>query len=154
MKTSGTDSTDPSGRHLIFLHGIFGQASSFRFLAKKREIQQNFTVHLLDMRNHGGSGRHADMDYLSLAHDLYQYMEQHRLTDVEKSVSLVGHSMGGKAAMTFAALFPELVHQLVSLDSPPVDRSNFPELNVVLDNFLDGALALGDLNHLGDAGAR
>ena len=49
---------DPSGRHLIFLHGLFGKAMSFRFLARQKEIQQNFTVHLVDMRNHGSSEWH------------------------------------------------------------------------------------------------
>lgn len=59
----GQDTRDQCGRHLVFLHGIFGKAMSFRFLAKKREIHENFTVHLLDMRNHGSSGWHFDMDY-------------------------------------------------------------------------------------------
>lgn len=53
--------------------------------------------------------------------------------------------MGGKVAMTFAGLFPELVHQLVSLDSPPVDRSHLPEINKSLDLLLNGALEVGDL---------
>lgn len=82
---------------------------SFRFLAKKKEIQANFETHLVDMRNHGNSGWHQDMDYTLMAHDLFAYLERRGLTK-EKSLSLVGHSMGGKTAMTFAALFPELVH--------------------------------------------
>jgi len=101
---------DPTGRHLVFLHGLFGKAMSFRFLAKKKEIQQNFTVHLVDMRNHGSSGWHYDMDYSSMAQDLLGYLEMQGLTNRDKLVSLVGHSMGGKTAMTFAALYPELVH--------------------------------------------
>jgi pimeloyl-ACP methyl ester carboxylesterase len=55
MKAQQKDTRDQRGRHVIFLHGLFGSANSFRFLAKRREIQENFTVHILDMRNHGKS---------------------------------------------------------------------------------------------------
>lgn len=47
---------NPAGRHLVFLHGLFGKGQSFQFLAKSRLLQQNFTVHLVDLRNHGKSG--------------------------------------------------------------------------------------------------
>ena len=96
------DSRDQRGRHLIFLHGLFGSANSFRFLAKKREIQEQFTVHVLDMRNHGESSWSHQMDYKSMAYDILRYMHSHGLTQSPHLVSLVGHSMGGKTAMTFA----------------------------------------------------
>jgi hypothetical protein len=51
-------------------------------------------------------------------------------------------------------LFPELVHQLVSLDAPPIDRLLYPELNGSTEAMIDRAFALGDLSHLGLEGAR
>ena len=50
------------------------------------------------------------MDYMTMAYDLLAYLKKAGLADGDKPVSLVGHSMGGKTAMTFASLFPELVH--------------------------------------------
>lgn len=66
-------------------------------------------MHLLDMRNHGNSDWSDEMDYSSMAHDIYFYLQEAGIIKTEKPVSLVGHSMGGKAAMTFASLFPDLV---------------------------------------------
>lgn len=143
-KAEGT--LDQSGRTLVFLHGLFGKALSFRFLARKKEIQQNFNVHLVDLRNHGGSGWHHEMNYELMAQDLLGYLDNKGLAK-EKSLSLVGHSMGGKTAMVFASMFPELVHQLVSLDSPPVNRNlpEFAKINEHTERLIDCAVELGDL---------
>ena len=56
--------------------------------------------------------------------------------------------------MAFAQMFPEIVHQLVCLDAPPVDRRAFPELNVTTDIMIEEAHALGNLSHLGLLSAR
>lgn len=57
--------------------------------------------------------------------------------------------------MTFATLFPELVHQLVSIDMPPLDR-NKPEFKSINDNtekLIDTAYSiLCDLSNLGVTG--
>ena len=118
-----------SDNHLVFLHGLFGQAASFRFLAKRKEIQAHFTCHLLDMRNHGRREQwHHKMDYEEMALDVNQYLIDAGITK-KQSVSIVGHSMGGKTAITFACLFPNLVRNLVSLDAPPVDRNPYAHMN-------------------------
>lgn len=103
----------------------------------------------MNLRNHGDSEWHPEMDYTSMAYDLLAYLKEQGLADREKCVSLVGHSMGGKTAMTFASLFPELVHQLVSLDAPPVCRLSYPQMNAVTEQLIDSAYAMGDLSHLG-----
>lgn len=51
-------------------------------------------------------------------------------------------------------MFPELVHQLVSLDAPPIDRLLHPELNGPTEVMINRAFGLGDLSHLGFEGAR
>ena len=145
---------EPNGRHLVFLHGLFGKSQSFKFLAKNRKMQENFTVHLVDLRNHGESEWNDHMDYPSMANDLLEYLHKHKLTDKEKPVSLVGHSMGGKTALTFACAFPELVHQVVSLDAAPVDRLKYPRFNLTTQRMINRAFEIGDLSHLGYDGAR
>ena len=37
--------------------------------------------------------------------------------------------MGGKIAMTFACIYPDLVDGFISIDSPPVNRNLYPHLN-------------------------
>ena len=86
-----------------------------------------YTCHLVDMRNHGLSERDTLMDYESMARDIKGYLDSVGLDKSE--VSLVGHSLGAKTAMTFASMFPHIVDRLVSLDASPVDRRAMPHLN-------------------------
>jgi len=95
------------------------------------------------MRNHGRSDRDAKMDYESMALDVHGYLEQAGLD--QSRVMLVGHSMGAKAAMTFAMMFPHLVDRLVSLDASPVDRTRLPHLNAESERMIEGAVRLGSL---------
>ena len=70
---------------------------------------------MLDQRNHGRSPHHAVMTYDSLSEDCYEFLTDHRL----KQIHLIGHSMGGKTAMYFAAEYPHRVKSLVVLDISP-----------------------------------
>jgi pimeloyl-ACP methyl ester carboxylesterase len=70
-----------NSQHVVFLHGLYGKGQSFQFLAKARHIQNEFTCHLLDMRNHGSSERHPLMDYESLARDVRSYIAANGLAD-------------------------------------------------------------------------
>lgn len=63
------------------------------------------------------------MDYQTMALDIQLYLEKE---GVDEPVSLVGHSMGGKVAMTYAQMFPDQVKSLITIDQPPVDR-NIPK---------------------------
>ena len=67
------------------------------------------------MRNHGRSGWADDVNYPLMAADIDNYLEERGVKKNEKIV-LVGHSMGGKVAMTFACMWPKRVTGLVSLD--------------------------------------
>lgn len=51
------------------------------------------------------------------------------LTSFRNSVSLVGHSLGGKTAIMVACMYPHLIDKLVSLDASPVNRLEYPHLN-------------------------
>jgi pimeloyl-ACP methyl ester carboxylesterase len=57
------------------------------------------------------------MSYEAMAGDLESFIARHGLGRVH----LVGHSMGGKAAMTLALLRPDLVDRLSVVDVAPVD---------------------------------
>ena len=77
--------------------------------------QLGFEVHLLDQRNHGRSFRSNEFDYELLAEDLFDYCLHKDLEDI----ILLGHSMGGKTAMLFAAKYPQMVSKLIIADIAP-----------------------------------
>ncbi|AXC50456.1 alpha/beta fold hydrolase [Paracoccus suum] len=97
---------------VILAHGLLGSARNLgglaRRLAGRRVIQ-------VDMRNHGDSGWSDDHSYAALAGDLAEVIAaEGGIADV------VGHSMGGKAAMALALLHPQMVRRLVVLDIAPL----------------------------------
>ena len=98
------------GPALIILHGLFGSSDNWHSMA--RCWSQKFQVHALDQRNHGNSPHASGMNYNLLSQDLLDYMNAENL----ESALIVGHSMGGKTAMTFADQFPDRVTGLVILD--------------------------------------
>lgn len=101
------------GEPLIILHGLFG--SSDNWLSIARELESRFKVYLVDQRNHGDSPHSDEFTYAAMAADIKEFVEEHAL---EKPV-LMGHSMGGKTAMTFAVTYPELLKKLVVVDIAP-----------------------------------
>ncbi|WP_138434971.1 alpha/beta fold hydrolase [Winogradskyella algicola] len=102
------------GKPLVILHGFLGMGDNWKTLAKQFS-ESNYQVHLVDQRNHGRSFHSEDFDYELMAEDLKAYCKEHDLNDI----ILLGHSMGGKTAMLFAALFPELVSKLIVADISP-----------------------------------
>lgn len=102
-----------SGEPLVILHGLFGSGDNWRTLAKR--FAKRFDVHVPDLRNHGRSPHTDEMSYRSMAEDVLAYMDRLRLD----AANLVGHSMGGKVAMTCAFMYPEAVRRLVVADIAP-----------------------------------
>jgi len=106
----GDDSAQPP---LLIAHGLFGSARNWGVLAKR--LSDSRRVLTVDMRNHGDSFRDDSHSYPDLAADLAEVIAAHGgVADV------VGHSMGGKAAMALALGHPEAVRRLVVADIAPV----------------------------------
>ena len=102
------------GQPFVILHGFLGMSDNWKTLGAKFS-EAGFQLHLVDQRNHGRSFHDSEFDYEVLAEDLKQYCEEYQLTDV----ILLGHSMGGKTAMLFSTLYPELVSKLLVADISP-----------------------------------
>jgi pimeloyl-ACP methyl ester carboxylesterase len=102
------------GPPVVLLHGLFGAARNFG--AVQRALTPRFKVIALDIRNHGDSPHAPDMRYPTLAADVQETL---RSLGVERS-ALVGHSMGGKAAMALALRSPDVVARLLVSDIAPV----------------------------------
>ena len=102
-----------SGPNLVILHGLFGMLDNWQTLARK--WAEDYTVTLLDLRNHGRSF-HADaMNYALMAEDVATFLEAQ---DIHQCY-LLGHSMGGKVAMQTALTYPDLVLKLIVVDIAP-----------------------------------
>jgi pimeloyl-ACP methyl ester carboxylesterase len=98
---------------LLIAHGLYGSGRNWgvisRRLADRREVVA------VDMRNHGDSPRSATQSYPDMAADLAEVIES-----LGPPVDLLGHSMGGKAAMQLALTRPDLIRRLVVADIAPV----------------------------------
>jgi len=99
---------------LLIVHGLFGPARNWGALAKR--LSDDRLVIVPDMRNHGSSPHLDGHSYAELAADLAGVIRAH----AEGAVDVVGHSMGGKAAMQLALTQGALVRRMVVADIAPV----------------------------------
>lgn len=110
---------------VVVLHGLFGASDNWGSIG--RELAEPSVpgevpcdVVLVDLRDHGRSPHTDATGYPLMAADVHALVERLGLRDLV----LVGHSMGGKAAMAFAQRWPELLKQLVVLDISPREHAN------------------------------
>lgn len=117
-----------SGNHvLIVLHGFLGMLDNWKSFAKRMD-QNKYQIHLVDQRNHGKSFHNNLFNYEILATDLKNYIDHYKI----KKFSLIGHSMGGKTAMMFSSMYPELIKKLIIVDILPIYYSN--DYNKIIDS--------------------
>jgi esterase len=107
-----------TGPPVIILHGLFGQGRNWAGIA--RGLSDTHKVLSVDLRNHGQSPWADEMTYEAMAADVAHLIESHTPTPV----ALIGHSMGGKVAMTLAMTRPELIQRLCIVDIAPVPYSH------------------------------
>lgn len=96
---------------LLIAHGLFGSARNWGVVAKR--LSSDREVVAVDMRNHGASPWSDEHSYAALAGDLAEVIG-------DRPHDVLGHSMGGKAAMVLALTAPEAVRRLVVADIAPV----------------------------------
>lgn len=101
------------GPALIILHGLFGASDNWVSFAKR--LEKHFTIFIPDLRNHGQSPHTPTHTYQDMIGDLIRFFNDHNL----EKATILGHSMGGKLAMMFAAEYPELVTGLIVADISP-----------------------------------
>jgi esterase len=101
------------GKPIVILHGLFG--SSDNWLTQAKLFSERFRTYTVDLRNHGQSPHDPEFSYKAMVDDLREFFDSEKLSDV----TLIGHSMGGKAAMNFALAFPEKIDQLIVVDIAP-----------------------------------
>ncbi len=107
-----------NGPVLIILHGLFGESKNWISVAKL--LSSDFEIHLIDQRNHGESFHNTQHNYLVLAEDLNNYIQDRNIMNY----SIIGHSMGGKAAMKFSLLYGGDLQKLIIVDIAPKKYKN------------------------------
>jgi pimeloyl-ACP methyl ester carboxylesterase len=104
------------GRHeptIVILHGLLGSSQNWQRAAK--ELEKKCRVLVVDQRNHGSSPHTETHTFADLREDIKHFFDQQRLD----KAYLLGHSMGGIAAMEFAFHYPERLAGLIIEDIAP-----------------------------------
>lgn len=101
------------GPPIVVLHGLFGSSRNWASVSKT--LASRFQILSLDLRNHGGSPWSDGMGYPDMAEDVVAFLDRAGL----ESAVVLGHSMGGKVAMTLALTRPERVDALAVVDIAP-----------------------------------
>ena len=98
------------GPPLIILHGLFGSLDNW--MTHARKLSEDFTVYLVDQRNHGKSPHSNEWSYPLMAEDLHEFMSKEGIY----ASNFLGHSMGGKTVIQFAMQYPEQIEKLIVAD--------------------------------------
>ena len=124
--THGANSSPP----IMIIHGLYGSGRNWGVIAKR--LSDKFYVVTIDLRNHGESPWFDSHNYHDMADDLVEV-----ITSLKIRPNIIGHSMGGKAAMVLALKNPDLVERLLIADIAPVtykhDQSKFIEAMQKID---------------------
>lgn len=106
---------------MVVVHGLYGSSDNWVNIGKR--LAEKHTVYMVDQRNHGRSPFSNSHSFNDMRDDLAEFFEKHNI----EYATLLGHSMGGKAAMWFAFDYPEKVEKLVIADIAPKDYLSLKE---------------------------
>ncbi|MCP4817678.1 MAG: alpha/beta fold hydrolase [Shimia sp.] len=114
------ETTEPP---LLIVHGLFGSGRNWGAIAKRLAPTRH--VLAVDQRNHGNSPWFDGHSYEDMAADLAEVIAHYG-----GPMDVLGHSMGGKAAMVLALARPELVNRLIIADIAPVTYGHDQNQNI------------------------
>jgi len=112
IRLSYCDWGNPDAPPLVLIHGGRDHSRNWDWVAI--ELRERWHVIAPDLRGHGDSAWSPDGGYNMPAYlyDLAQLIHRRALAPV----TLVGHSLGGNIAIRYAALYPENVTRVVSIE--------------------------------------
>jgi len=99
---------------LVIAHGLLGAGRNWGALAKR--LAKRRKVIVADLRGHGDSPWSDDVSYPAMAGDLAETIG----AEAGGRADVLGHSMGGKVAMTLALAQPSRLRKLIVADVAPV----------------------------------
>ena len=119
--------SEGKGIPIVILHGLYGSSDNWVSIARK--LAENFRVISVDHRNHGSSPHSNEHTYDAMVTDLAWLMAE---LEIDKA-HFLGHSMGGKVAIAFAADYPEKIISLAVADIAPVNYLETPASAIQYD---------------------
>ena len=130
-----------SGPPLLLVHGLFDDSLTWREVTPI--LARTHTVIAPDLLGHGESdapphGNYSLAGHAGILRDLLEVLGHHRVT-------IVGHSLGGGIAMTFAYNYPARVDRMALISSGGFGREVHPMLRALsLPGAGDGGPAADD----------
>ncbi|WP_025729907.1 2-succinyl-6-hydroxy-2,4-cyclohexadiene-1-carboxylate synthase [Heyndrickxia ginsengihumi] len=104
------------GTPVLCLHGFTGDGNTWKKMTDL--LQSQYQVILVDILGHGQSAKPTDpnrYDIEKVAQDLHEIVNN---LGIDR-VNIIGYSMGGRLAITFAVLYPEKVKSLLLESTSP-----------------------------------
>jgi esterase len=101
------------GPPIVILHGLFGSSQNWASIGQRLAARGRCVA--LDLRNHGDSPHAPTHSLADCVEDLRGWIEGH----LDAPPRLIGHSMGGLAAMGFGIAHPGMTAGLAIIDIAP-----------------------------------
>lgn len=101
------------GEPIILLHGFTGSTDTWTSLVS--QLETSFQVIAIDLPGHGKTQVSEPKLMKDCCSDLKNIIDQLGY----KKIHLLGYSMGGRTALTFAMMYPELINKLVLESASP-----------------------------------
>ena len=98
---------------IIIIHGLFGSSNNWTQISKK--LSKDHYLICVDCRNHGHSFHAPSMTYQDMANDIINVLNKEKLDQAH----IIGHSMGGKIAMTMSLTHSNRIKKQVIVDIAP-----------------------------------
>ena len=118
QKQTSLAEEDQKTDNIFIIHGLFGSLSNLSGISKALQAQHN--VIAVDLRNHGDSPHAESATYQEMASDIFELADKLNIDNF----SVLGHSMGGKVAMSCALQQPGRINKLVVVDMAPINYTN------------------------------
>ena len=136
--------TSGQGPVLVMLHGLFGSGDNFGSVAL--HLQRRLQVVRIDLPGHGQSPSLPELSIEAMAHAVLDELEAAGIN----SYHLLGHSLGGKVAMSMAGnTRGEGLEKLIVVDIAP--KSYPPHHQEIIDALLAIDLATLENRNAADA---
>ncbi|XP_011555858.3 protein ABHD11 [Plutella xylostella] len=112
---------------IMIFHALLGHKKTWEPIAKTFNTMTSRAVVVVDLRNHGESPHTNTHRYPDLSEDIARLCDKLGIPQA----TMVGHGIGGRAAMYLALTEPERVKSLLVIDVSPISSPS-PELYLTI----------------------
>lgn len=99
---------------IIMIHGLFGNLNNLGTISMY--LAQYYDIIQIDLRNHGNSPHNSVMTYTIMAQDILNILDYFLI----KTCVVIGHSMGGKVAMSLGIIASKRIKKIIVIDIAPL----------------------------------